>query len=60
MATDEPNPTGPPEGKARVIRGGGWGDYYSRFCRSAFRSQYLPHLRSKFIGFRLVVNLPEQ
>lgn len=49
------NPKGPSEGSSRVIRGGGWGDHYSRFCRSAFRNEYLPHLKSKFIGFRLVV-----
>lgn len=56
-ATKSPNPKGPFEGVSRVIRGGGWGDHTSRFCRSAFREKYLPHLRSKFIGFRLVLYL---
>jgi len=54
------NPAGPSQGSSRVVRGGAWGDHYSRFCRSAFRDQFLPQLKSKFIGFRLVLFLPNQ
>lgn len=56
--TNTTNPKGPSKGSSRVIRGGGWGDHYSRFCRSAYRDKHPPYLRSKFIGFRLVANSP--
>lgn len=59
-ATESSNPKGPSRGMSRVIRGGGWGDHYGRFCRSAYRDKHLPHLKSKFIGFRLVVCLSEE
>ena len=53
------NPKGPSEGQSRVVRGGSWGDHYSRFCRSTYRNHYLPYHKSKFIGFRLVMEIKE-
>ncbi len=47
------NPTGPPEGSAKVLRGGSWqNDQY--FVRSALRDRENPQNRSRSIGFRLV------
>ena len=47
------NPTGPPEGPGRVVRGGGWnvdpGD-----CRSACRDDDSPGFRSYDLGFRVL------
>ena len=45
------NPTGPADGEARVLRGGGWFDL-ARRCRSAYRTGALPSLRLNFLGFR--------
>lgn len=46
------DPTGPPSGQYRVLRGG---SCYSdaRICRSAARYRYVPSARSGSIGFRL-------
>ncbi len=46
-------PAGPDAGADRVIRGGSW---YSvaRWCRSAYRSRWLPGIRVVDLGFRLV------
>jgi formylglycine-generating enzyme required for sulfatase activity len=46
------DPQGPDAGNARVLRGGSW-DFTPEFCRSAFRSWYVPGHRLNFIGFRL-------
>jgi formylglycine-generating enzyme required for sulfatase activity len=35
----------------RVFRGGGWG-FPARYCRSAFRSRFVPALRYWLLGFR--------
>jgi formylglycine-generating enzyme required for sulfatase activity len=47
------NPTGPPKGSLRVIRGGGWnnGDFS---CRSANRFASVPTHRDCIQGFRVV------
>jgi len=47
------DPTGPPNGLARALRGGDWGslDWY---CRCASRSLSSPDRRSSRVGFRLV------
>jgi hypothetical protein len=45
------NPTGPPEGSSRVLRGGSWGDG-ARLCRSAHRIDAGPAVRYGYVGFR--------
>lgn len=47
------DPSGPPAGSSRVLRGGSW-DLNADFCRSAYRYNYLPSDRNDFIGFRLL------
>ncbi len=49
-ATD---PTGPPSGEFRVIRGGGWNSY-AKACRSGNRSGINPSEHYANLGFRLV------
>jgi len=51
-AEPQTDPSGPPEGVLRVLRGGSWGDD-GRFCRAADRDGYEPGFRGGFIGFRL-------
>jgi formylglycine-generating enzyme required for sulfatase activity len=51
-ACPQKNPTGPAQGKARVLRGGGWNDY-GRGCRSAGRLRDRPERRFQLYGFRL-------
>ncbi|MBW2108300.1 MAG: formylglycine-generating enzyme family protein [Deltaproteobacteria bacterium] len=46
------DPTGPPRGSYRVVRGGGWSSF-AGFCRSANRGWYFPGLRYDSLGFRL-------
>lgn len=48
-ATD---PTGPPRGSDRVIRGGSWLNFAGR-CRVAYRSRGAPGDRCDYLGFRL-------
>jgi len=49
------NPTGPPSGSNRVLRGGGW--YFdAAYCRSAYRSDRDPGYRSNYVGFRLALS----
>ena len=48
------NPAGPATGSYRVLRGGSWGND-ADCCRSAYRNCGIPHRRSYFIGFRLVL-----
>ena len=48
------NPTGPPTGSYRVIRGGSWA-YYASYCRVSYRYNSLPGYSSYSFGFRLVV-----
>ena len=47
------DPGGPPDGKERVIRGGGLADS-ARSCRSANRLSLRPDIVFDYIGFRLV------
>lgn len=53
------DPTGPPDGKHRVLRGGGW-SYDAVGCRSAFRYGYLPDDRPSYggFGFRPAMDAP--
>ena len=46
------DPSGPPEGVERVMRGGSWGTY-GRYCRAAYRFMLGPGGRDDTIGFRL-------
>ena len=46
------DPTGPPSGTHRVLRGGGW-NYSAASCTVSYRYGYSPWLRD-FIGFRVV------
>ncbi len=48
------NPSGPPPGPDRMIRGGAWYDNAS-FCRSAFRLRSAPSYRGNDTGFRVVL-----
>ncbi len=46
------DPSGPPEGVYRVLRGGSWSSY-CRYCRAAIRDGYVPGDRNGGLGFRL-------
>lgn len=46
------DPAGPAEGRARVIRGGGWEDDDPRTLRAAYRAAMPPETRAHDIGFR--------
>ncbi len=47
------NPPGPATGTYKVIRGGGWVDYYAYRLRVAYRDSYhVPGNRYHLIGFR--------
>jgi formylglycine-generating enzyme required for sulfatase activity len=48
------DPTGPPQGSLRVIRGGCWG-FVAGYCRSAFRGRIDPGIRYVDLGFRLAL-----
>jgi formylglycine-generating enzyme required for sulfatase activity len=47
------NPTGPPSGSYRVLRGGSWYSHPDS-CRAAYRYWYRPRYRVRVNGFRLV------
>jgi len=47
------NPTGPPSGKGRVIRGGSWNND-ARACRCSNRNSFPPENRNYILGFRCV------
>lgn len=51
--TPDVNPTGPKEGKERVVRGCGWNFDPDTF-RCSYRSRYAPTERAINIGFRVV------
>ena len=51
------DPQAPPQGDARMLRGGSW-DYFTRDCRSACRVAYHPRSQYYAIGFRVVVVAP--
>jgi formylglycine-generating enzyme required for sulfatase activity len=46
------DPKGPPTGRARVIRGGGWNAGKPAWARPAWRFQVDPKMRTHGIGFR--------
>lgn len=52
------NPSGPPTGSERVIRGGGWSGKAS-FCRTAYRSHILPNRQFDYTGFRICLCFDE-
>ena len=47
------NPTGPNNGKAKVLRGGSWA-VSSGYCHAAYRGLLTPDFKSNLFGFRLV------
>lgn len=52
---DADNPSGPPKGIWRIMRGGGWSDWDDdRFCRSAVRYYRAPNVKSIALGIRVV------
>jgi len=50
------DPTGPAEGKARVVRGGSFASL-ARGCRSASRSSHPPAYQMPSVGFRVVMEI---
>jgi len=46
------NPSGPPEGKAKVIRGGAWNSSVDAWVTPTFRFMNHPEARSYGVGFR--------
>ncbi len=52
------NPQGPPEGKYKTIRGGGWSDSDERNLMIHFRSYADPEVRSTTVGFRCAQSVP--
>ena len=52
------NPTGATDGTSRVLRGGSWLNF-ARGTRSAFRNDYSPDLRYRYIGFRFALGQTE-
>ncbi len=51
-ADDQTDPTGPTEGKERVVRGGAWNGAYPDWVRPSYRFKSSPDTRSHGIGFR--------
>lgn len=49
------DPSGPPEGAFRVLRGGGWSNDL-RYLRSAHRHGYPPGVRRANVGFRVAIS----
>ncbi|MDR2092567.1 MAG: formylglycine-generating enzyme family protein [Azoarcus sp.] len=49
------DPSGPPEGTFRVLRGGGWSNDL-RYLRSAHRHGYPPDARRSNVGFRVLMS----
>jgi len=47
------DPTGPADGRFRVLGGGSWG-FNPSYCRSAYRGWDVPTARYVFVGFRVV------
>jgi formylglycine-generating enzyme required for sulfatase activity len=48
------NPTGPPSGTQKVVRGGGY-LFYPDNMRTTFRTSYEPTTTTNYIGFRCVI-----
>jgi formylglycine-generating enzyme required for sulfatase activity len=51
------DPTGPPDGQHRVLRGGSWGSDRAEYFRCAFRHHFPPRLRLAYRGFRVARTL---
>lgn len=51
------DPTGPPGGSERVVRGGSWNDEPAN-CRAAYRGASAPKTRNHGIGFRVARAMP--
>lgn len=51
------DPDGPPLGKEKVFRGGSYEDYAGDKFRPSLRSKAKPTLKSKTLGFRLVMDI---
>jgi formylglycine-generating enzyme required for sulfatase activity len=49
------NPSGPSSGSYRVLRGGSW-SHDAKYCRVSDRSYSTPDLRSRYLGFRVVLH----
>jgi formylglycine-generating enzyme required for sulfatase activity len=49
------DPTGPANGKHRVVRSGSWLSA-PELCRSASRIRHDPNLPSELLGFRIVLD----
>lgn len=52
----EEDPQGPDPAFSHVIRGGSWYEE-ARYCRSAYRTEYVPPLDSNYYGFRVVASM---
>ena len=53
------DPQGPPTGKLKVLRGGGWRNQFPA-CRAAYRNALAPHQKDSATGFRVVLELAER
>jgi len=49
------DPTGPPEGRYKVLRGGDWWSFDVKYCRSAVRYYNLPYAKFNDYGFRIIM-----
>ena len=45
------------ENSWRTLRGGSW-DFNPKYCRSAYRNNFTPHVHSYYLGFRVVCSAP--
>jgi formylglycine-generating enzyme required for sulfatase activity len=52
------NPTGPPTGTHRIIRGGGWDTVDVGWFRTSARNPHLPTMNNRNIGFRCAQDPP--
>jgi len=59
LAGPKKDPRGPKNGVERVLRGGSW-DSYARRCRSAYRGGRRSGDRDETIGFRVLLEIPDE
>jgi formylglycine-generating enzyme required for sulfatase activity len=52
------NPTGPPEGAQKMVKGGSW-FFHPTYCRGASRASVDPGTRFDYLGFRCAASLGE-